>query len=143
MAIESGSKIFLRIDDAGTLKTLAAEISSELNLTADMIETTNKDTVDASGNPVKTYIAGESGFTFSVEGLYDPAGDWGAGQIIAAVKAGTVHTFQFGGTDVGDTYFSGSGLFSSVTVSPTKNEAPSVSAEVQGTGALLEAVVAA
>lgn len=141
MAIESGSLIFLRIDDASTLKTLVGEISSELSLTADMIETTTKDSVDASGNPVKTYIAGESGFTFSVEGLHDPSGDWSVSQIVTALKAGTSHTFQFGGTELGDKYFSGTGLFSGVTFSPSKNEAPSVSSEIQGTGELVEGTV--
>lgn len=141
MAIESGSSIYLRVDDGGTLKTLVAEISSELSMSKDMIETTNKGTVDANGDPVKTYIGGESGFTFSIEGIHDPADEWDAFKIVAELKAGTIFTFQYGGTVTGDKYFSGSGLFSSVSLSTPKNEVPSVSAEVQGTGELVEAVV--
>lgn len=142
MAIESGSTMLLRVDDTGTLKTLAAEISSEMNITADMIETTNKDTVDSNGNPVKTYIGGESGYTFSVEGLHDPSGDWNAYTIVERLQSGTVLTFQHGGVDTGDDYLSGSGLFNSLTLSTPKNEAPTVSAEIQGTGELVKATVA-
>ena len=73
--------------------------------------------------------------------MYDPSGDWNAADILAALKAGTALTFQFGGVDSGDEYFSGSGLISSLSLSPTKNEAPTVSAEIQGTGELVVATV--
>lgn len=143
MAIPSGSKIVLRIDDSATLKPLMAELSADLDVEADMIETTNKDSVDANGNPVKTFIAGESGFTFSVEGIYDPTGDWSFSQILAALKAGTPGTFQFGGKEVGDVYFSGTGLFQSASLGAPKNGVPPVNASIQGTGELVEGTVSA
>jgi len=140
--VESGSKILLRVDDGGTLKSLVGEVSSEFSMSADMIETTQKDSVDASGNPVKTYIAGETGFTFSVEGLHDPTGDWSVFTIIEKCKAGTSHTFQLGAVAANSKFLSGTGLFSSVSFSPSKNEVPSVSAEIQGTGEVVEGTVA-
>lgn len=141
MAIPSGSKILLRVDDSATLKTLVAELSADLDVEADMIETTHKDSVDSNGNPVKTYIAGESGFEFSVEGIYDPTGDWSFAQILAALQAGTSNTFQFGGKEVGDEYFSGSGLFQSASLGAPKNGVPPVNASIQGSGELTTGTV--
>ena len=142
----SGSTMLLRVEDpdaADALKTLACELSSELSTSADMIETTCKGSVDLNGRPTKTYIAGEYGFTFSVEGIYDPAGDWNFSEILAKLKAGTQLTFQFGGSGVGDTFFTGAGIINEATLSAPKNDVVSVSASIQGVGELAEATVQA
>ena len=117
--------------------TLVGQIDSSMNLTADMLDATTKDSTDGA----KEYCAGETGWTMSVSGLYDPDASTGTGvsDAITALKAGTEWTVKYGQTTTGGKYFTGVALVSGVTLNGPKNELSNYSVELQGSGVLAEA----
>ena len=128
-----GKKILLQIGGV----TVVGQISGSLGMAADMLDATTKDSTDGA----KEYIGGETGWTCSIEGLYDPAAAEGVSEAIGYLKAGTSLTVKYGQTGSGETYFGGSALISGVTLDGPKNDLSSYSIELQGTGVLTEATV--
>jgi len=133
MSKMDGKNILLIIGSA----TVVGQISGGLAAAADMLDATTKDSTAGA----KEYIGGETGWTISVEGLYDPAAAEGVSEALGYLKAGTVVTIKYGQTGSGETYFTGSALISGVNLDGPKNDLASYSLELQGSAVLTEATV--
>jgi TP901-1 family phage major tail protein len=109
--------------------------SSTFEMAADMIDVT---TADSTGG-WKEYLAGEKGGTISIEGLYDTSATEGFEEAADDLISGAVATFKYGETESGTTYWTGSGLISSVSITGDKNDGASYSLTIQLTGAVTKA----
>jgi len=133
--ITNGTLIAIYKDVAGTLTKIANATSNDFEITKDMIETTNKDSAGA-----KEYIAGEYGYTMSVEGMFEEDASVGASiswkEILTDLLAGTSVTIVMTSNVTGDIKLSGAALFSNLSLSAPKNDVTTFTASIQGTGAL-------
>ena len=133
--ITNGTLIAIYKDVAGTLTKIANATSNDFSITKDMIETTNKDSAGA-----KEYIAGEYGYTMSVEGMFEEDASVGASiswkEILTDLLAGTSVTIVMTSNVTGDIKLSGAALFSNLSLSAPKNDVTTFTASIQGTGAL-------
>lgn len=125
MSVQNGDVVILQIGGV----QLGALVSNSQNMTADMLDKTNKDTPG-----IKQFDAGEDGWGLSVEALWDPAATEGFSEALGYLKAGTEITVLHGVT--GTQTFQGSGLIASIDVAGPKNEISSYSLEIQGTGVI-------
>jgi predicted secreted protein len=133
--ITNGTLIAIYKDVSGTLTKIANATSNDFTITKDMIETTNKDSAGA-----KEYIAGEYGYTMSVEGMFEEDGSVGAliswKEIITDLLAGTSVTIVMTSNVSGDLKLSGSALFNDLKLTAPQNAVSTFTASIQGTGAL-------
>ena len=133
--ITNGTLIAIYKDVAGTLTKIANATSNDFSITKDMIETTNKDSAGA-----KEYIAGEYGYTMSVEGMFEEDGSVGAliswKEILTDLLAGTSVTIVMTSNVTGDIKLSGSAFFSDLNLTAPRNDVATFTASIQGTGAL-------
>jgi predicted secreted protein len=133
--ITNGTLIAIYKDVSGTLTKIANATSNDFTITKDMIETTNKDSAGA-----KEYIAGEYGYTMSVEGMFEEDGSVGAliswKEIITDLLAGTSVTIVMTSNVAGDLKLSGSALFNDLKLTAPQNAVSTFTASIQGTGAL-------
>ena len=133
--ITNGTLIAIYKDVAGTLTKIANASSNDFSITKDMIETTNKDSAGA-----KEYIAGEYGYTMSVEGMFEEDASVGAliswKEILTDLIAGTSVTIVMTSNVSGDIKLSGSAFFSDLNLTAPKNDVTTFTASIQGTGAL-------
>ena len=139
--ITNGTLIAIYKDISGTLTKIANATSNDFTITKDMIETTNKDSAGA-----KEYIAGEYGYTMSVEGMFEEDGSVGAliswKEIITDLLAGTSVTIVMTSNVAGDLKLSGSALFNDLKLTAPQNAVSTFTASIQGTGALTVSVIA-
>jgi predicted secreted protein len=133
--ITNGTLIAIYKDVSGTLTKIANATSNDFSITKDMIETTNKDSAGA-----KEYIAGEYGYTMSVEGMFEEDASVGAGiswkEIITDLLAGTSVTIVMTSNVSGDLKLSGSAFFNELNLTAPQNDVATFTASIQGTGAL-------
>lgn len=133
--IINGTLIAIYKDVAGTLTKIANATSNDFSITKDMIETTNKDSAGA-----KEYIAGEYGYTMSIEGMFEEDGSVGAliswKEILTDLIAGTSVTIVMTSNVTGDIKLSGAAFFSDLNLTAPKNDVTTFTASIQGTGAL-------
>ena len=133
--ITNGTLIAIYKDISGTLTKIANATSNDFTITKDMIETTNKDSAGA-----KEYIAGEYGYTMSVEGMFEEDGSVGAliswKEIITDLLAGTSVTIVMTSNVTGDLKLSGSAFFNDLNLTAPQNDVATFTASIQGTGAL-------
>jgi predicted secreted protein len=133
--ITNGTLIAIYKDVSGTLTKIANATSNDFTITKDMIETTNKDSAGA-----KEYIAGEYGYTMSVEGMFEEDGSVGSliswKEIITDLLAGTSVTIVMTSNVSGDLKLSGSALFNDLKLTAPQNAVSTFTASIQGTGAL-------
>lgn len=133
--ITNGTLIAIYKDVAGTLTKIANATTNDFSITKDMIETTNKDSAGA-----KEYIAGEYGYTMSVEGMFEEDASVGAliswKEILTDLIAGTSVTIVMTSNVSGDIKLSGSAFFSDLNLTAPKNDVTTFTASIQGTGAL-------
>lgn len=133
--ITNGTLIAVYKDVAGTLTKIANATSNDFTIDKDMIETTNKDSAGA-----KEYIAGEYGYTMSVEGMFEEDASVGASiswkEIITDLIAGTEVTIVMTSNVSGDLKLSGKALFSNLNLTAPQNDVTTFTASIQGTGAL-------
>lgn len=133
--ITNGTLIAIYKDISGTLTKIANATSNDFTITKDMIETTNKDSAGA-----KEYIAGEYGYTMSVEGMFEEDGSVGAliswKEIITDLLAGTSVTIVMTSNVSGDLKLSGSAFFNDLKLTAPQNAVSTFTASIQGTGAL-------
>jgi len=133
--ITNGTLIAIYKDISGTLTKIANATSNDFTITKDMIETTNKDSAGA-----KEYIAGEYGYTMSVEGMFEEDGSVGAliswKEMITDLLAGTSVTIVMTSNVSGDLKLSGSALFNDLKLTAPQNAVSTFTASIQGTGAL-------
>ena len=139
--ITNGTLIAIYKDISGTLTKIANATSNDFSITKDMIETTNKDSAGA-----KEYIAGEYGYTMSVEGMFEEDASVGAGiswkEIITDLLAGTSVTIVMTSNVSGDLKLSGSAFFNDLKLTAPQNAVSTFTASIQGTGALTVSVIA-
>jgi predicted secreted protein len=133
--ITNGTLIAIYKDISGTLTKIANATSNDFSITKDMIETTTKDSAGA-----KEYIAGEYGYTMSVEGMFEEDASVGAGiswkEIITDLLAGTSVTIVMTSNVSGDLKLSGSAFFNELNLTAPQNDVATFTASIQGTGAL-------
>jgi predicted secreted protein len=133
--ITNGTLIAIYKDISGTLTKIANATSNDFSITKDMIETTNKDSGGA-----KEYIAGEYGYTMSVEGMFEEDASVGTGiswkEIITDLLAGTAVTIVMTSNVSGDLKLSGSAFFNELNLTAPQNDVATFTASIQGTGAL-------
>ena len=133
--ITNGTLIAIYKDVAGTLTKIANATSNDFSITKDMIETTNKDSAGA-----KEYIAGEYGYTMSVEGMFEEDASVGASiswkEILTDLLAGTSVTIVMTSNVSGDIKLSGAAFFSDLNLTAPRNDVATFTASIQGTGAL-------
>ena len=133
--ITNGTLIAIYKDVAGTLTKIANASSNDFSITKDMIETTNKDSAGA-----KEYIAGEYGYTMSVEGMFEEDASVGASiswkEILTDLIAGTSVTIVMTSNVTGDIKLSGAAFFSDLNLTAPRNDVATFTASIQGTGAL-------
>lgn len=133
--ITNGTLIAIYKDVAGTLTKIANATSNDFSITKDMIETTNKDSAGA-----KEYIAGEYGYTMSIEGMFEEDASVGASiswkEILTDLIAGTSVTIVMTSNVSGDIKLSGAAFFSDLNLTAPRNDVATFTASIQGTGAL-------
>ena len=133
--ITNGTLIAIYKDVSGTLTKIANATSNDFTITKDMIETTNKDSAGA-----KEFIAGEYGYTMSVEGMFEEDASVGSliswKEIMTDLMAGSVVTIVMTSNVSGDLKLSGSALFSDLKLTAPHNAVSTFTASIQGTGAL-------
>ena len=133
--ITNGTLIAIYKDVSGTLTKIANATSNDFTITKDMIETTNKDSAGS-----KEFIAGEYGYTMSVEGMFEEDASVGAllswKEIMTDLMAGTIVTIVMTSSVSGDLKLSGSALFSDLKLTAPHNAVSTFTASIQGTGAL-------
>lgn len=133
--ITNGTLIAIYKDIAGTLTKIANATTNDFSIAKDMIETTNKDSAGA-----KEYIAGEYGYTMSVEGMFEEDASVGATiswkEILTDLIAGTSVTIVMTSNVSGDIKLSGAAFFSDLNLTAPKNDVTTFTASIQGTGAL-------
>jgi predicted secreted protein len=138
--ITNGTLIAIYKDVSGTLTKIANATSNDFTITKDMIETTNKDSAGA-----KEYIAGEYGYTMSVEGMFEEDASVGAliswKEIMTDLLAGTIVTIVMTSNVTGDLKLSGSALFNDLKLTAPQNAVSTFTASIQGTGALTVSVI--
>lgn len=138
--ITNGTLIAIYKDISGTLTKIANATSNDFTITKDMIETTNKDSAGA-----KEYIAGEYGFTMSVEGMFEEDASVGASiswkEIMTDLLAGTVVTIVMTSNVTGDLKLSASAMFNDLKLTAPQNAVSTFTASIQGTGALTVSVI--
>ena len=139
--ITNGTLIAIYKDISGSLTKIANATSNDFTITKDMIETTNKDSAGA-----KEYIAGEYGYTMSVEGMFEEDGSVGAliswKEIITDLLAGTSVTIVMTSNVTGDLKLSGSAFFNDLKLTAPQNAVSTFTASIQGTGALTVSTIA-
>ena len=132
MAEIDGKLMALQFDNVA----IVGRTTGSMNSTADMLDAT---TADSAG--WKEFVAGEKNLNLSVGGLYDPEAAEGVSEAIANLWQGNVFTWKYGQTTAGGTYWTGSGLISSVAIQGDKNTLTSYTIEVQNTGTPTEEIV--
>lgn len=139
--ITNGTLIAIFKDISGTLTKIANATSNDFTITKDMIETTNKDSAGA-----KEYIAGEYGYTMSVEGMFEEDGSVGAliswKEIMTDLLAGTSVTIVMTSNVTGDLKLSGSAFFNDLKLTAPQNAVSTFTASIQGSGALTVSTIA-
>ncbi len=118
---------------------LAGQVSSNIDLAIDLIETTVKQSSARS----KTYEAGENGLTFSVECQVSNSEGATLAALMNAAKAGTAQEFVYNSAGaVGDLRISGDALISGISLGDPKNDVRTISFNLTATGTYTAAAIA-
>ena len=138
MAKKNGTLIVMRqgATHGLTQTTIVGQTDATMNTTADMLDSTTKD----NAAKAKSFAPGETGWTFSISGLYDPAAttEGSVSNAITYLKAGTAWVASWGEDVTDENYWYGTIYLSSVNVTGPKNDLASYTLEAQGTGILTE-----
>ena len=138
MAATNGSGWFVLVGGTTIADKIVCQTSASVDITQDTIEVTCKD------NVWKSYISGEKGWTMPFEAIKDEAASSVQAEIIENILT------TGGELDVALVYapastivsgWSGKAILSGVSISTPKNEAPTLSGTLQGTGALTKMVI--
>lgn len=125
MAVTNGVNLLVEIDGAlyGCIST------QSLDFTADMIDTTCKDT-----GSFKTFEPGEKSGTLTAELLYNYSAPEGVVTAFDDWKAGTQVSWKYGNFETGEGYFYGEGFVESISMSAPKNDVATATVTIQITG---------
>jgi hypothetical protein len=134
MAFSHGSLATLEIDPAGA--TSYTDISEYLNEAGVEVDIDTAETTTL-GNTAKTYIPGLEDGTFELSGLFDPAAD----ALFDSCKR-VIVTFRYrpAGAGAGLPQFTGQAVLSSYGIETTVEDAATIEAEFQVTGAITRTV---
>lgn len=136
MAVKNGTSILLKL----ATQVVDGTTSQTIDLSADMIDVTTKDSTGKS----KEYIVGENGGTISVEGKWaESTSNYTVEELFDAWKAGTSLAFIVGETAVGSYTLSGNGYLSAFSWTAPRNGESTWSATLQITGAITRGTVSA
>lgn len=108
----------------------------ELNVDGETIDVTNKDSAGWA-----EFLAGLKNWTMTGSGIVDFAATEGVDEIFADLVAGTAGTIKFSTSVVGDSEFSGSGIYTNLNISAPTEDKVSFSFSLQGTGVLTKATI--
>ena len=138
MATTNGSGWFVLVGGITTADKISCQTSASVDITQDTIEVTCKD------NVWKSYISGEKGWTMPFEAIKDEAAASVQAEIIENIlgtggELDVALVYAPSGTIVSG--WSGKAILSGVSISTPKNEAPTLSGTLQGTGALTKMVI--
>ena len=134
----NGSNWFILVGGLTLADKILCQTSASAEITKDTIEVTCKDSV------WKTYIEGERSWSMPFEAIKDEAASSVQAEIIENILT------TGGELDVALVYapagaivsgWSGKAILSGVSISTPKNEAPTLSGTLQGTGALTKMVI--
>lgn len=115
------------------------ETTSEIQLSTDVFEITTK----GSAERKKEFEAGEHAFTLSADMIVKANDGTKVKAIIDAKDAGIPLAFVYGSGIVGDFSITGNVIITAVNLPAPKNEARTLSLELQGTGVYTVAVITA
>lgn len=140
MAIDSGTKILMKLKISGTDKLLAGQISGSHDIKVDTFETTNKLTT----NQAKTFIATTHTITYKVDCVVDPNDTTNAQytDVYALVKSKGEVDYIWGGVTTGDKKYSGKAIITGLSQSAPMGDKISFSLDLQVTGDETEGTVA-
>ena len=115
-----------------TQTTLVGQTDATMNTSSDMLDSTTKDNTAKA----KSFQPGETSWTFSISGLYDPAAtaEGSVSNAITDLKAGTAWVASWGEATTDENYWYGTIYLQTVTLNGPKNDLASYSIEAQGTG---------
>ena len=113
--------------------TVTGRVTSSLDINWDMLDAT---TADSSQN--KEYLAGEGGWTISVEGKLGASDTYSATQLKTAGDTRTAVAMLLGRLSDDARQWSGNVFVNNLNISFPKNEVVTWTATLQGTGALTE-----
>lgn len=136
MAVEAGSSGIVKVSvSGGSVATVAQVRSYSFDVTADTIEKS------VMGDTARSYLAGLSSSTLSLEVYWDPAGD--APQLdFDARSVLDWELYPTGNTGSGEKYYSGSGVCTGVTISAAFDGMVEASFSIQNSGAITETNIA-
>jgi predicted secreted protein len=132
---KNGTQVLLSLEAS----VLVGQVTSGIDFTFDMIETT----VKSSAGRSKTYETGENGGTLSCESQLKNDEGTAQAALYAAAKAGTAQAFLLTTTIVGDVQYAGSCLISGISISAPKNDVRTISYSLQITGEITVTAIAA
>ena len=112
---------------------ITGRVTSSLNIDWDMLDATTADSSQA-----KEYLAGESGWSVSVEGKLDSTETYAVTALKTAGDTRTVVVMKLGRLTDDARQWSGNVLVQSLSISMPKNDVVTWTATLQGTGALTE-----
>jgi hypothetical protein len=137
---ERGDKIAVKIGDSGSEVILVGIRNTSKSLTMDEEESTTRDT---SGN-AKTFVPIRYDETISVDGLRDTTASSRelVEDMVAKLKAGTIASIVYGGTETGDTIYTGEGFFTSLEETNPYDALQEWSGELRITGEMTKSTVA-
>lgn len=130
MATHSGHEGVVKLGS----NTIAEVVGFSVDNTGDVFEDT------ALADTAKTYIAGQSGWTASVECHWDETDT--NGQVAMTVGATVTLNLYPEGATTGDIYYSGSAIITSISRSVAIGSTVKASYSMQGTGALTTSTAA-
>ena len=138
MATTNGSGWFVLVGGVTIADKILCQTSASVDITQDTIEVTCKDTV------WKSYLSGEKGWTMPFEAIKDETASSVQSEIIENIlgtggELDVALVYAPSGTIVSG--WSGKAIVSGVSISAPKNEAPTVSGTLQGTGALTKMTI--
>lgn len=134
----NGSHWLLLVGGVTIADKILCQTSASVDITQDTIEVTCKDTV------WKSYLSGEKGWTMPFEAIKDETASSVQSEIIENIlgtggELDVALVYAPSGTIVSG--WSGKAIVSGVSISAPKNEAPTVSGTLQGTGALTKMTI--
>ena len=132
----NGTLIALYIDETGTLRKVANLRSNDFDFSVDMIEVSSKSSAGA-----KEYIAGDSGGSFTFEGIFEEDGSVGTSDrsfadLFTLAQAKSAFTAVMTSNVTGDVKYSASVLLSNLKLTAPYNDAATFSGTCQITGAI-------
>ncbi len=132
MAIQNGTLI--KLYDGTTV--IALLTSSDMNLTREMLDATNKDSANW-----KEVQPGLKSWTFSGEIFHDPAQAYNIDDLFTKWNDGTAITMKLSSEIATQTKWTGTVYISNIALSTPANQLSTVTVDFEGSGALVASTI--